>query len=58
MPERIGIIEYTCVGCLSKSDVTLDLHYDDMTYIECDCGERCAPSESSEIKELLTAHGQ
>jgi hypothetical protein len=53
MSELTGTIEYTCVDCLSKSDIALDLHHDPMTYIECDCGERCEPTSSEEIQALF-----
>lgn len=36
-------IKYRCSDCRSISDVSIAQHYDDMTYIECQCGERCDP---------------
>jgi hypothetical protein len=46
-------IDYTCVSCLGQSKVKLSLHKDENTYIECDCGERCEPTQSTEIQALL-----
>ncbi len=46
-------IKYTCVSCLGESDVDIKSHFDEKIYIECDCGERCEPSSSQEITELL-----
>ena len=43
-------IKYTCVSCSSESDVLIKSHNDEDTYIECECGERCAPSNSKEIQ--------
>jgi len=37
-------VEYVCVDCHSLSRVKLYKHLDDMTYIECGCGERCEPT--------------
>ncbi|MDI4653102.1 MULTISPECIES: hypothetical protein [Pseudoalteromonas] len=45
-------VEYTCTSCGSTSDVEMKEHLDEKIYIECECGERCEPSESDEICEL------
>ena len=45
-------VEYTCTDCGSLSDVLVSDYLDDDKYIECDCGERCEPSDSDEICEL------
>jgi len=49
----IETIKYTCVCCLGESDVNIKHHLDEGVYIECDCGERCEPSSSDEIKSIL-----
>jgi hypothetical protein len=49
------IVQYTCVSCLSQSDVSIESHNDKDIYIECGCGERCEPSTSIEIQEKLTS---
>ena len=36
----------------STSEVEMKEHLDEKIYIECECGERCEPSESDEICEL------
>jgi len=51
------IVSYTCVDCLSKSDVSNEHHNDERIYIECECGERCAPTNSDEIQHLLRLIG-
>lgn len=45
-------VEYTCTSCGSTSEVTMKDHLDESKYIECECGERCEPSDSDEICEL------
>ena len=52
-------IPYTCTECLSQNDIDNDVHNDDDMYVECECGERCAPTDSSEIQEkLIKYNGQ
>ena len=46
-------VAYTCVSCLSESEVSIESHNDVDIYIECDCGERCAPTESDEIQAKI-----
>lgn len=55
LPKNLKLIkvEYTCVSCLSKSDVSIESHSDENVYIECECGERCEPSSSQEITDIL-----
>ena len=46
------VVEYICTCCGSLSEVSVTDHKDENIYIECECGERCEPSDSDEIGEL------
>ncbi|SGY92289.1 hypothetical protein [Moritella viscosa] len=46
MKNESGTVLYQCSSCESFSDVKIDLHVDESTYMECNCGELCKPVSS------------
>lgn len=54
MTELKSTVTYRCTDCKSLSEVALEIHQDGSRYIECSCGERCAPYMSwEEYKEAV-----